>query len=695
MQLRDPRDFHLIALCLTHQLATPPLLAGLLARLAANPDTTFARLLIEAGVLTEEQYAVIREEILTNPRLAAAMAGVPIPAAGIAGGAGASGQETIRLDLEDMSAAATIRLDAVGQSAQARHQVPLSPPETKAPLAPAASAAPASPAPAVHGGSGPSGATLTGSFDTMGGTRSAGLSLSSGLRAHRPAAELIGSEIAGYIIEGVLGKGGQGQVFKARQKSLDRLVALKILPPDMADDEDFCMRFLAEARTLATFTHPNIVQVYDVGSEDGVYYFAMEAVKGQSLKDLLGSQGRLPVEVGVNLMKQCLRGLERAAREGIIHRDIKPGNLLIDDQGIVKLADFGLAERVDENGTLALARVVGTPLYISPEQIRGRDVTSKADQYALGATFFHLLTGSPPFTGRTSREVLARHLDDPRPDACTLVPEIHSELAAILQRMMARNPDDRFPSFQELFKVLEDFELRHGLIESRSTFLSEGLINIGERSVRALGRKITLGVVIGVGTTLLAIGAGEALERTGHADWKGPFGNAGAVLLLLAFASILYVAAVRKCWLPRLGNARLWLQAHIVMALTGYFLSQVHSGNFLNFFRGPMEVAVPGTSPSYHLVPVIPFLNSVLFTAVVASGLVGRYIWRDIANQVTTDRIQRGLDDGAGESHELTLSIFAQKALRYWRIFHYPMAFALVVVTVVHVLSILYYGGSR
>lgn len=665
MILHDPRDFHYLALCLAHGLASPSDLTRLLHELEQTQDRTLGDLLVHHGILTPYQHQVVQDEIVANPRLLDALS----PGPGAALSAALPAAHTVTLELLE---------EHGGRTGFALHSHPV-----EHGFRPSRSDETAS----LPGGPEPE------SLDNVGSSRSVVASFSTGLRERRPARELVGCEIAGYVIEGVLGKGGQGQVFKARQRSLDRLVALKILPPDMAADQEFISRFLAEARTLATFTHPNIVQVYDVGVEDGVYYFAMEAVRGQSLKDLLASEGRLQMEVGLNLLKQCLRGLERAAREGVIHRDIKPGNLLIDEQGILKIADFGLAEKTEEGGTLTSNRVVGTPFYISPEQVRGRDVSSRADQYSLGATFFHLLTGHPPFEAPTSRDMLLRHLEVPCPDPCEHAADMHPELGAILQRTMAKDPGARFSSFQHLFKVIEDFELRTGLIETRSSFLSEGLINIGERSVRALGAKVALGTAIGVSTTLLAIGASELLDRTGREAWKGPLGNAGATLLLLGFAAIMYIAGVRKRWLPKLGNVRIWLQAHIAMALTGYFLSQVHSGNFLRFFTGPQVTDVPGSGPSYSVVPVIPFLNSFLFTAVVVSGLVGRYIWRDIANQVATDRIQRGLEEDGRESHELTLSIFAQKALRYWRIFHYPMAFALVVVTLVHVISIFYYGG--
>jgi hypothetical protein len=511
-------------------------------------------------------------------------------------------------------------------------------------------------------------------------------------RKRSQSQEVIGSEIAGYVVEGKLGRGGQGQVFLARQLSLDRLVALKVMPPELAENENFVNRFVREARTLATFTHPNIVQVYDVGVSDGIFYFTMEAVQGQTLRDMLKAQGRVPMEVAVNLIKQCLRGLDRAAQASIIHRDIKPGNIIIDGQGIVKLVDFGLAERVEDMQDSS--EVVGTPLFISPEQIQGKAVTSRADQYSLGATFYYLLTGHPPFHAKDVKSLLRKHLDEPRPDPCASAPEILGDLSVLVQRMMAVNPDERYPDFQTLFRELEDLEIRHGFIESRSSFLAEGLLNIGERSVRNLWSNLALFAMVGVAYTATGIAIGMTLKRLGKEAWLDWTGNIGATLMFLSFAAIMAIAAIRKKWLPKMGNVRVWLQAHILMALIGFFLSIVHGGNFFRFFGAPEENAVPGqTMPFYNVVPIVPFLNSVIYTAVIISGLTGRYIWRDIAKQIAADRIGKG-QAKLDEDHELTLAIFAQRSLAHWRVFHYPLAFALVVVTILHILSILYFGGK-
>lgn len=669
MFLRDPGDFHYIAVCLRYRLATPAEIGQVVKKLEGRRDSTLGELLVEEGILSQAQFDAVAQQLVHNRVVERLMTG---QGAELAAPAPTSfeAMETVRVDEE------TLLLNEDGAMGT-RDTFELS--QTAIEPDPII-------ADSVYSSSQSGHQTASGTVRTR--TFTATL-----LGRQYKLEDLLGTEIAGHTIEGTFGKGAFGQVFKVRQKSLNRLVALKVLSPKVVGGEGAVARFIDEAQTLASFSHPNIVQVYDVGSEDGVYYFTMEAVIGQSLRELMDSQGRVPVAVAVNMLKQCLRGLERAARAGVIHRDIKPGNLMIDDNGIVKLADFGIAARVSSGGSFASTSLVGTPLYVSPEQITGQDITSQADQYSLGATFYHLMTGVPPFNAPNLKDLLEKHVNEPPPDACLLAPEIQTELSQVLQRMMAKKPTDRYEDFQKIYRLLEDFELRQGLIESRSTFLAEGLIDIGEKSVRQLQRKVVTGISTGVLATLAAIGISEALERTGHGNWKTPVGNMGGLLLVLSFAAIMYIAGVRKRWLPALGNVRTWLQAHIVMALAGFILSMVHSGNFLRFFMSPRMVQVPGHGASPQVVSLVPFLNSLLFTAVVTSGLVGRYLWRDIANQVAADRIARGIPEGDVETHELTLSIFAQRSLRYWRIFHYPAAFALIVVTFLHVVSIYYYGG--
>lgn len=685
MRPQSPEDLHFIALALSQKFVDPQKLNVLLASAAESGTGSVAEVLLKHEIITEHQRRIIMHALEDLCDVLARDSSGELYA--------------------DISETGDLPLSAV-PSAGAAPSVPenldLSMLETIVEQSPSAQSLSE---PAVQllqaqkeGSSQPGSRSLAQSLDSMASVSPSGQATMSFSESLKNSAtqdltidRVVGLKIANHTIEGMIGSGAQGQVFRARQLSLDRIVALKVLPPHLAQNISFINRFISEARTLATFSHPNIVQVYDVGVEQGVFYFTMEAIHGQTLKEIMQKEGRLPLAVAVNLLKQCLRGLERAARAGIIHRDIKPGNILVDDQGHIKLVDFGLAERGTAAGALGSSQLVGTPLYIAPEQAALKDVSSKSDQYSLGATFYHVITGQPPFTAQTTREILQKHISEPPPDACVLLPDVPAAFGKILQKMMAKDPNQRFTTLQDLFKVLEDFELREGLIEGRSTFLAEGLMSIGERSARNLWANVGLFAMVGIVFTAIAIGCSLTLDRFHMDGMKRLTGNVGATLLFGAFGSIMYIAGVRTRLFPKYGNIRRWLQAHIGLALGGYFLSMVHSGNFFRFLGAPRVNPIPGSSEFYSVVPVIPFLNSLLFTLVIVSGLVGRYIWRDIANQLAAERIQRGEQRGT-ESHDFTLAVFAQQALRHWRIFHYPMAMALVLVTLIHILSILYYG---
>ena len=209
---------------------------------------------------------------------------------------------------------------------------------------------------------------------------------------------LAGRRFGAYEVLEELGAGGMGNVYRAKNVTLERIVALKTLAPQFATDEGFVQRFLKEARAAARLNHQNIVQIYDFGCEEGVYYLAMEYVDGQSLRTLLKRRGRFSERDALALIRQAVRALAVAHAEGLVHRDIKPDNLMLTAKGELKLVDLGIAKRVDEEqGMTQTGQAVGTPQYISPEQIRGaRDIDARADIYSLGATFYQLITGHAP-----------------------------------------------------------------------------------------------------------------------------------------------------------------------------------------------------------------------------------------------------------------------------------------------------------
>jgi len=261
-----------------------------------------------------------------------------------------------------------------------------------------------------------------------------------------------GKELGGFRIIKKLGQGGMGAVFLARQLSMDRDVALKVLPQSLARDRDFVQRFVREARAAAQLSHVNIVQAIDVGHVGGYHYFAMEFVDGRDLKEVLKWDGRLPEQRALEIAQQLAGALHYAhTTAGIIHRDVKPENVLITPDGIPKLADLGLARQVVQGGTdLTRAGVaIGTPNYISPEQVRGQtDLDGRTDVYSLGATLYHLLTGDPPYLGGTPAEVMAKHLSDPVPDARAASPDVSPAAAAVVQKAMAKDRDQRYATAQ-------------------------------------------------------------------------------------------------------------------------------------------------------------------------------------------------------------------------------------------------------
>lgn len=226
-----------------------------------------------------------------------------------------------------------------------------------------------------------------------------------------------GRLLRGYKLLAEIGKGGMATVYKAVQLQLDRVVALKILSTHLAGDKSFVQRFLREAKLAATLAHPNIVAVYDVGQGKGRYYLAMEYVEGETLSDLVKREGPLPESRALEIMRHIADALEHARARELIHRDVKPGNILVSADGAAKLADMGLARSVSTTTTQKTqGLVMGTPTYIAPEQASGeRDLDTRTDIDALGATFFYTVTGQPPFDGDTVTAIIRKHLLEPAP----------------------------------------------------------------------------------------------------------------------------------------------------------------------------------------------------------------------------------------------------------------------------------------
>ncbi len=260
-----------------------------------------------------------------------------------------------------------------------------------------------------------------------------------------------------YEIIGRLGEGGAGIVYRAYQTTLGREVALKVLSKQREGQEEYLDRFLREARVAVTLNHVNIVRGLDFGHADGYHYFAMELVEGETFLRVIQREGRLPEDRAIDVALQMVRALGHAQTYRIVHRDIKPENILVTKSGTAKLCDLGLARPIIEGGAAdSQGRPIGTALYVAPEQIRHvTDLDSRADIYSLGATLYHALTGSPPYQGRTSGEILRRHLDDPVPNPRDNVLEISSGAAAVVTKMLAKDRADRYQSLDALEEDLE------------------------------------------------------------------------------------------------------------------------------------------------------------------------------------------------------------------------------------------------
>ena len=223
-----------------------------------------------------------------------------------------------------------------------------------------------------------------------------------------------GAQVAGYRIAGLLGQGGMGFVYEAEHAVLGRKAALKTLLPELVDDADFRTRFIAESQTVAALDHPSIIPIYDAGEADGVVYIAMRHVGGGDLHQLLEA-GPLDPERAVTILEQVAAGLDAAHASDLVHRDVKPGNVLIESSGRVYLTDFGIAKRARSKGVTQTGFFVGTLDYAAPEQIRGESVGSPADVYAFGCLLFECLTGRKPFDRESDVAVMHAHLHDPPP----------------------------------------------------------------------------------------------------------------------------------------------------------------------------------------------------------------------------------------------------------------------------------------
>ncbi len=276
------------------------------------------------------------------------------------------------------------------------------------------------------------------------------------------------SRLGGYEIVGLVGRGGMGEVYRAKQLSMEREVALKILAPRLAKDPAFAEQFVAEARAAGKLNHPNIVGVHDVGQASApegcsipagepVHYFSMEFIDGETVKDVIERQGAVDLATVGKVMAAMAEALGFAEAHKVVHRDIKPDNIMLTSGGLVKLADLGLALQADSAEAVAgskdeqgRGKVMGTPLYMAPEQARAQPIDHRADQYALGATLFHMLTGRPPYQGDSAKAIMRAHCFEPVPDPAEVNPEVPPPWRELCLHMLAKSPEERFASAADL-----------------------------------------------------------------------------------------------------------------------------------------------------------------------------------------------------------------------------------------------------
>ena len=266
--------------------------------------------------------------------------------------------------------------------------------------------------------------------------------------------DLTGREFGSYRIIGPLGEGGMASVYKAYQANMDREVALKVLPRHFASDAEFVARFEQEAKVLAKLRHPHILPVHDYGEIDGYTYLVMPFIESGTLINVL-RQGPLSLEEIENYIRQVGDALDYAHSQGIIHRDVKPSNVLVDERGNCMLVDFGIAKIVESSNNLTqTGGILGTPAYMAPEQGRSGSTDARVDIYALGVILYEMATGRVPFKAETPIAVLVKHINDPLPMPRDENPNLPPQVEQVILKAMAKNPDDRFATAGEMVKAL-------------------------------------------------------------------------------------------------------------------------------------------------------------------------------------------------------------------------------------------------
>jgi len=276
--------------------------------------------------------------------------------------------------------------------------------------------------------------------------------------------QLAGRRLGDFQLLRRLGRGAMAEVYLAEQASLKRRVAVKVLKPELAQDETYLRRFEREAQAAARLVHGNIVQIYEVGCDGRFHYIAQEYVQGENLSQWIHRQGPPDLKQALLVMRQAAAALARAAEEGVVHRDIKPENIMLTRSGEVKVADFGLARLAKPGETSELTQAgitMGTPLYMSPEQVEGRPLDVRSDIYSLGVTCYHMLSGKPPFTGETVLGVAMQHIKTPPEPLENVRRDLPPGLCRVVHRMLSKDPNNRYQNPAELLRDLRRLHAEH------------------------------------------------------------------------------------------------------------------------------------------------------------------------------------------------------------------------------------------
>lgn len=281
-----------------------------------------------------------------------------------------------------------------------------------------------------------------------------------------------------YEIISLVGQGGMADVYKAQDTILNRIVAIKILRQKLSEDPMTLVRFQREASAASRLSHPNVVDIYDVGEYNGMHYIVMEFIRGRTLKELIGLRGPLSVDEAVHIMRQLTSAIAHAHEHNIIHRDIKPQNILVKDDGTIKITDFGIAVANDAVQLTLNNAVMGSAHYLAPETAQGKDPDPKIDIYSMGIVFYELLTGSVPFQGKTPTEIAIKHLREPIPFVRDFNPGIPQSIENIVLKATAKNPVERYDSASDMLYELMHYNDISNRNVQRVTFKSQPVSNV-------------------------------------------------------------------------------------------------------------------------------------------------------------------------------------------------------------------------